>query len=55
MSSEKAEREGTLDEVIEKATIQNFEDKYQNKYKDAHHTTLEKKVKKLSKVVGELE
>lgn len=55
MSMENADKNGTLDEVIEKATIQNFEDRYQNKYKDSHHTTLEKKVKKLSKVVWELQ
>ena len=48
MSMENADKNGTLDEIIEKATIQNFEDRYQNKYKDSHHTTLEKKVKKLS-------
>lgn len=44
-----------IDEVIEEATYKNFQDKYKNKYKEAHITNLEKEVKKQAKILGTIE
>ena len=55
MSMDNAEKNGTIDEVIQEATYKNFEDKYKHKYKEAHINTLEIEVKKLAKIVGTLD
>lgn len=55
MSMDIAEGEGNTEQVIEEATYNNFQDKYKDKYHDAHITTLEKEYKKLAKARGTLE
>jgi len=50
-----ASGKGNIDEVIEEATYQNFNDKYKDKYHEAHITNLEKIVKKQARILGTIE
>lgn len=49
ISMEIAEREWRLEEVIEEATLHNFQDKYMGTYKEVHIKAIEKEYVKLAK------
>lgn len=55
MSMDIAQEKWNIEETILDATYENFQDKYKNKYKDAHIQTLEKLVKKQAKTLGTVE
>lgn len=55
LSMDIADSEWKLEEIIEDATYNNFNDKYRHKYKEAHTINLEKTVKKQAKILGTIE
>lgn len=55
LSMDNAASEWKIDEVIQEVSYRNFEDKYRNKYREAHVDILEREVKNLSKILWTLD
>lgn len=52
VSMDKAEKNWKIDEVIHNATLENYQDKYVDKYADADLQVLKKEYKKMAKIFG---